>query len=114
MLQNSSLLGRSGRLGWAEEPTQMWELVECGANGAFFPNDDPPACVRPPAPLGGARGEDPRQPPIQEAIGGGGDLEMRADAGEKRRQQLRAPFAFRREPCRARGGSCRKRLRHAV
>src|SRR3954469_16585184 len=114
MLQNSSLLGRSGRLGWAEEPTQMWELVECCANRAIVPNDELLACVRAPAHLGGARGEDPRQPPIQEAIGGGGDLEMCTDAGEKRRQQLRAPFALRREPCRARGGSCRKRLRHAV
>src|SRR4051812_50069114 len=100
MLQNSSLLGRSGRLGWAEEPTQMWELVECCANRAIVPNDELLACVRAPAHLGGARGEDPRQPPIPEAIGGGADPELREDAGGKRRADLRPPLPPRREPTR--------------
>src|SRR6266571_7566345 len=105
----NALLRRRG-----QELAKVRKALGRGADGTGVADEELLAGVGPPADLGGTGGQDARQAALEQAVGQRGDVKAGANASEERRNQLRAPVAFRVEPGGARGGRRGERIGDAV
>src|SRR5258706_522708 len=93
---------------------QPGEALERGADRAVVADDELLTGLGPPADVGGARGQNACQPPVEQAVGHGGDAQPVADTPQERRDELGAPFRVRDQPGGASGGRRGEGLSNAV
>src|SRR5260221_14740479 len=71
---------------------QPGEALERRADRAVVADDELLTGLGPPADVGGARGQNACQPPVEQAVGHGGDAQPVADTPQERRGGVGAPI----------------------